>query len=416
MKILHLSEKAHGGGAESVFRDTITALKRFDIENTHLVGCISDSSLGFSVDVDFKNKRNKSKLRILLSQIFSFHNFRILLSFLNEKKPDIIHLQNYGNLSPSILKAIKVYKNNNKKIKVIHTVHTFEYLCSHHAAYDYKKKTKCLDCSNSTFKTKIFYRGCSRGGFIHSIGKGITSLLASYYINKGIIDKWITPSEFLKAQMGQYRLLISNISSIKNPLPDIFINQSISDEFDYGMKENLVVYFGRLSNEKNIDVLIKSFYLLKLNHFNIRLKIIGEGLELKRLIKLVKDFDIEDIVEFVPFVRQESLKIILNKAKVSVLPSKCYETASMLVFESVASNVVPIVTNHGGMKEMVEWIALGHTFENDNSQDLSNQILKALASYETTSKSFDLVREKIKSLDLKCYSEKISTIYKNILI
>src|SRR5690606_38424734 len=84
--------------------------------------------------------------------------------------------------------------------------------------------------------------------------------------------------------------------------------------------------------------------------------IIGNGLMKEHLIKLSEDLNIKEKVVFWDFMAKNPLVKLINRAKIAVLPSKCFETASMLVFEAVASSVVPIVANHGGMREMVNWL------------------------------------------------------------
>lgn len=413
MTVLHIAESAFGGGAESVFRDTILGLKEFD-SNTHLVTCKCHSDLPFKIDLVFK-EHEKAGVSKILSQIFSLSNYRALSMFLKKNKPDIIHIQNYGNLSPSILRAIKSYKTKSHNIKVLHTVHTFEYLCSHHAAFDYKKKQRCLDCANSKFKFKIFYRHCSRGGVVHSIGKGLTSLLANYYLSGGLIDRYITPSDFLKDEMCKSRIQKEKVSVIKNPLPDNFLSKALNSNESVKHTVNEVVYFGRLSNEKNIDILIRAIAKLINDSFKVKLKIIGDGVEKQRLASLVKEMGISNQVEFIPFLKQEDLQKILSKAKVSVLPSKCFETASMLVFESVASGVIPIVADHGGMKEMAEYMNVGYRFQDDNEEDLASKIKLAFENYLVEINSLVLAKNKLEDLSLKNYASAISELYKTLL-
>ncbi len=411
MKVLHIAESGFGGGAESVFRDTIVGLNKFD-DNTHLVACCFHDNLPFSIDLIFQNTIENNFL-INLFQIYNYKNYSLLFSFLNKEQPQIIHLHNYGNLSPSILRALKNYKLKHREVKIIHSVHTFEYLCSHHAGYDYKKQKKCLDCAKNKIKSKIFYRLCSRAGVFHSIGKGITSILAQYYLSFDLIDRWITPSDFLKNEMSKSWIPSDKIYSIKNPLPDIFLNQS-KNLIDKD-PENSLIYFGRISNEKNLDVLLKAVCLLMKANFQVNLKIVGSGIERDRLILLSETYGISSFVKFIPFLEQTELLKILFKTKVSILPSKCFETASMLVLESISSNVLPIVVNHGGMLEMVNYMNVGYTFEDNDHYDLCDKIKSAFINYSVNLNKVIVSKQNLENLNLNNYSLVLSDMYNKLL-
>jgi glycosyltransferase involved in cell wall biosynthesis len=411
VKVLHIAESGFGGGAESVFRDTIVALNKFD-NNTHLVACRYHANLPFSIDLTFQNTTENNFL-INLFQIYNHKNYLTLSSFLNKERPQIIHLHNYGNLSPSILRALINYKQKDRDLKIIHSVHTFEYLCSHHAGYDYKKQKRCLDCAKNKIKTKIFYRHCSRAGIFHSIGKGITSILAQYYLSFDLIDIWITPSVFLKNEMSKSWVAKDKIYSIINPLPDIFLNQAKNQiEKD---PENSLIYFGRISNEKNLDVLLKAVSLLIKENFQVNLKIVGSGIERERLLLLSETYGISNFVHFIPFIEQTELLKILLKTKVSILPSKCFETASMLVLESISSNVFPIVVNHGGMLEMINYMNVGYTFEDNDHHDLCDKIKSAFVNYSINLRKVNAAKLNLKELGLSNYSLVITEMYNKLL-
>lgn len=376
-KILHIAEAAYGGGAESVFRDTILYFKRYNREYIHLVACKKNPNDEVVVDLPFETNSNISGTKALLLSIYSRRNFTILKDYLAKVKPDIIHLQNYGNLSPSVLHAISNYKQKSGA-KVIHTVHTYEYACSHYAAYDYRKNKRCLDCQHNRFKFRIFYRGCSRKGWLHSWGKGIAALIADYFYNKDLVDEWITPSRFLQDVMiGRFNKP-DNVHVVRNPVNKKLLESTDTDSG--APKENIIVYFGRVSEEKNISLLLRSFALLLNNEGNsdLKLKIIGDGEEKESLEAFAAINIPAQNIEFCPFVPVATLKSIIEKAKMAVLPSKCFETASLFVVEAVLAGVHPIVADHGAMSEMIDYLGCGTTFKSEDEIDLCKKMQQAL--------------------------------------
>jgi glycosyltransferase involved in cell wall biosynthesis len=407
--VLHIAESIAGGGAESVFRDTIAILTKQDCKNKHLVACIQPvNNVGQKVDYPFE-ENNAKGIKLILSQIFSYRNYIDLKRALFSSKPDIIHLQNYGNLSPSILRAILRYKKQNIHVKVIHTVHTFEYVCSHNAGYDYRKKRKCTDCADKKYKLKIFYRGCSRLGYFHSIGKGITNLISSYYVSRNVIDLWTTPSKFLRSFMISNFLEVEKVSVLRNPCDF----ENLKEDISIGKRQLFeFVYFGRFSEEKNIECLLKAFKIVSKEAANVRLSLIGQGEIEDELKDLCMRLDLLDFVTFEPFLPKAELIERLKSSKVSVLPSKCYETASLVTIESIMLNLIPIVCNHGGMKEMIELTNFGVTFEDNDEVDLSKKMLFAMNNYSNIMKDIETVKSDISNVfGADVFMEDIKKIY-----
>ncbi|HTN20548.1 MAG TPA: glycosyltransferase family 4 protein [Pelobium sp.] len=403
MKVLHIAEKADGGGAESVFRETVQVFKKYDQKRKHYVACRYSEKLPFVVDFAFTEKKEN-----IFSKIYSNSNKKELARFLSDLEPEIIHLQHYANLSPSILHALYNYKRKNKKTTIIQTVHTFEYACSHHAAYDYKQNKRCLDCASQTFKTKIFYRNCSRLGFAHSFGKGLASLLSHYFYNKQFIDKLIVPSEFMRTAVGLNKSRdMRKVIVVNNPIADELFEANPTE------KKNQILYFGRLSEEKNIDLLLRGYsHYQKSVNLAFPLVIIGEGSEKERLISLSIELGCADYVTFMPFLSHFELKKYLEVSKISLLTSKCFENAPMMVIESLACDIIPIVCNHGGMLEMVECFGFGFHFNADDYLDLAKTIEDVTNNYNIIINRNKGLKDEVKrSLSSLYFFDKINNIY-----
>ncbi|MET6998756.1 glycosyltransferase family 4 protein [Chitinophaga defluvii] len=395
------------GGAEIVFRNTISVLNREEYKNrciNYVVSKKGKSSL--NVDLDLATS---SGAETVLGNIYSWRNFRKLKKFLFEIQPDIIHLQHYANLSPAILHAIYVYKKK-RAVRVIQTLHTFERVCSNFSGYDYHLNKRCIDCAKDKYRYKIFYRHCSRGGILHSLGKGITALIADFFYNRGVIDSIVAPSDFLKNTLSSRINDTSSIQTIRNPISDTFLKQRASVE----KKEDLLVSYGRLSEEKNWDLLITALSEYKMLYFNelpIRVKLIGDGKEREYLISLAREKGV-DFIEFIPFLKQAALISEINSAKVAVLPSKCYESFSLFVIETIALNILPLVAGHGGMLEAVERFKCGVTFASDNMQSLAEQIYYCMKSYSKLDKNFVEAKKEVEAeLNEREYARKLWEVY-----
>jgi glycosyltransferase involved in cell wall biosynthesis len=117
-------------------------------------------------------------------------------------------------------------------------------------------------------------------------------------------------------------------------------------------------------------------------------------------------------VTFEPFLPKDELIERLNSCKVSVLPSKCFETASLVTIESIMLNLIPIVTNHGGMKEMIQLTKFGFTFEDNDEEDLCKKMLFTMNNYTNIMSDIDFVKSTIPNVfGIDVFYKEINKIY-----
>ena len=111
----------------------------------------------------------------------------------------------------------------------------------------------------------------------------------------------------------------------------------------------LVLYAGRLSKEKNLDVLLRAFVRLTGKHPHARLVITGDGPHRRALARAFRSPGIT----FTDWKRGEELAALFASADVFALPSTT-ETLSLVSLESMASAVPVVAMNAGGVRDIVE--------------------------------------------------------------
>lgn len=403
MKILHIGENIYGGGAENVFCQTLSALKRYgSYELKQYAAFKSHPEADVKPDLDF-NRENRSAIPSL-SSIYSIYNYKVLKKYLQALQPDVIHLQLIGNLSPAVLRAVYRYKRKHRETKIVQTAHTFEHVCSHYGAFDYRKRTRCLDCMRDRYKVRIFYRLCSRKGGFHSLAKGLASLISDVFYNRKLIDIYIAPSPFLASLLKIRYGDKSDIRVVRNVI-SVQYAQSVE-------RTETVTYFGRLSEEKNLELLIQAFSLVRIDNKQAKLRIIGDGPEREVLLKLANEEGLGTEIEFIPFVSHVELSGLIEDAKVFVLTSKLYETFSLVVYEAVMAGLVPVVPSHGAMKEGVDWLGCGVLYRSEDPQHLAEKIIAALENYKSFLPLLENARTKItRELNEQRYVASLSEIY-----
>lgn len=185
-------------------------------------------------------------------------------------------------------------------------------------------------------------------------------------------DKVIAIAQWEIPYLRNLRVRQDKIAYIPNGIPDSFFKGNIST----GKRE--LLFLGRVSPIKNLEILLKSIYLLKKN--KVALQIVGPYEEdyLEILRGLVVSYGIEKNVEFLgPIYNiQDKIKKI-DSAKVFVLPSK-REAMPQALMEAMARGRIVVASDNPGSREVVVDGKNGYLFNKDNANELARKIKIAL--------------------------------------
>ncbi len=103
----------------------------------------------------------------------------------------------------------------------------------------------------------------------------------------------------------------------------------------------------------NIDILIKAFHKLLQKYDNLKLLIVGEGSDKDTLSQICKDLGIFEKVIFTGRIPFKEISNYYNMLDVLVNISE-YESFGVSVVEAMACEVPVVVSNVGGLKEVVK--------------------------------------------------------------
>ena len=129
------------------------------------------------------------------------------------------------------------------------------------------------------------------------------------------------------------------------------------DEFEkIGRKpseSNTITYVGRLLSLKMVDIGIRAFASIAMEYSDIQFNIIGDGEMRESLQKLVREFGLEDRVNFLGSKsRNEALRILAN-SRCMIMPS-CKEGGAWVLFEAMMCGRPIICMDTAGMKVVVD--------------------------------------------------------------
>jgi len=291
-------------------------------------------------------------------------------ALIKDFKPDIIHVHNlYHHISPSILDVARKFK-----IPVIMHLHDYKLICPNYKLF--VKGKECERCKKTLYYNCIFNR-CVNGSLPRSIGAALEMYLHNVILKiyKKGLKKLIAPSNFMKERFVAFGWPADMIDVVYNSYDNNLLGEKLTED-------DFLLYFGGLSEEKGINILIKA--AAKLNQKTI---LAGEGRsesELKNLAQKLKA-----PVEFCGYKSGEELKNLILRARAIVIPSIWPENMPLSLLESLSLGKIVIASNIGGIPEIIKDGINGFLFEAGNQESLQEKMKKVLTLSEAE-------REKIK--------------------
>ena len=404
MKILQVNKFNYiRGGAEKYFIEISKELEKIG----HQVAFFSmhhpknNSSIWskyFVSRISFNEARLRDKIITPGRILYSLEAKRKFNKITQDFKPDIIHIHNiYHQISPSILSIAKKYN-----IPVIMHLHDYKLVCPNYQLFVDDKI--CYRCRGGKYYNCLKHK-CFKKSFWQSFLATIEMYLHHKILKiyKKNIAYFIAPSEFMKNT-------VVNFGWDKNKIKVIYnfsekMDDKISDKIgDYGL------YFGRLSREKGIDILIEA---LGLSDKKNKLKIIGTGPEENNLKQLVKKLKLSKRVEFLGYKSGQELQDIIRGSRLVYLPSTWNENMPLTLLESLNLRKVVIASRTGGLPELIRDKETGFLFENGNIKELA-QIIDNSYNYDLI-KMGSKAKESIENLRVEKHLIELLDVYNNIL-
>jgi len=171
--------------------------------------------------------------------------------------------------------------------------------------------------------------------------KPFDKFLVNFYLKKA--KKVIVVSERMKG-------ILENDFKIKN---SIVIRNGIKEMFDMTDLSKNILFVGRLTEVKDPLIMIDIFYEFLKVRKDFKLKIVGDGPLKEKVLEKIKEYGIENFVEFEGFVKREDIGKIYSKSFLTVITSRS-EGFPTILFESFSAGLPVISFDVGGVKEVVK--------------------------------------------------------------
>ena len=231
------------------------------------------------------------------------------------------------------------------------------------------------------------------------------SLLKKFFIKlqspfiKFIINqstKIIAANEYEKKIFTEFTSA-SKIEIIKNGINlDILNNKTKNFKKKYELNTPYILFIGRFSYIKGIDILLKAIKILKDDNKlqNIKFVIMGVDFGYQRqMYKIINEFDLENHILIIKNPSREDVLGGYAESEFLVLPSR-WELSPLTPLEGFAFKKSVISTNTHGIPSTIKNNYHGILVESENSEQLAECILELLSNKEKLT-SFGLAGHKM---------------------
>jgi glycosyltransferase involved in cell wall biosynthesis len=344
MRILHVNKFLYRrGGAESYMLD-VASLQRDAGHEVEFFGmrfpdnqpCRFERWFPERIDFEPPPPSLEGKVRGAGRLLWSTSAARGMEQVLRAFRPDLVHLHNiYHQLSPSILRPLGAAGT-----PTVMTLHDYKLACPTYRFLDHGRI--CEACVPRRFWNAAVRR-CNGGSFAASALNSAEMMAHTFSRAYGPVHLFVCPSRFLEGKMRQSRVYPKRLRW----------NPNFVDVASAAAKRGPgrgVVYAGRLSHEKGVDVLIEAVALRPA----LDLDVAGDGPARPELERLVLARDVGDRVRFHGRLGPAELRDLLGAAAVSVVPSRWYENMPLAVLDAFAAGLPVVASTLGGLPELIE--------------------------------------------------------------
>ncbi|RXH16950.1 glycosyltransferase [Bradyrhizobium guangzhouense] len=345
MKILVAHNRYQGRGGEDVVFEAEAALLR---DAGHTVEMLTVSN----EDIDSLAARIRTTLEVADNP----KGKQVISDAIDRFAPDVVHVHNFFPLfSPAIFDVCR-----QKRVPAVVTLHNYRTICA--GGMLMRDGRPCHTCLEAGHVWGVMHR-CYRGSVA---GSAASAYMIASHQRRGT---WTRAGLRLIAltQFGRSMFVRAGFNADLIDVKPNFMTDPGAP--DVNVRREGLLYVGRLSPEKGVDVLLRA-----VADSGMKLRIAGEGPELAALrAKAPRN------VSFLGALSRTQVFAEMSRARALVVPSLWYEGFPMVVVEAFAHGTPVIASALGALAEIVQEGATGLSFPPGNAEVLKRKLTAALA-------------------------------------
>ena len=317
---------------------------------------------------------------------FALDPIAFLRQFLDLPKFDIVHT--HSPFIMGISAAIVAKITGAKLVSTFHTLFFHEMAMSKYVSYF----SKSLSLSRK---------------FIGWSQKAMMGYLAWYYRKCSYV---IAPTAFIKNMLLRKRVASAEV--VNNGLDFGADSFAVSKRearklLGIGQRERIVLFIGRISREKNLQILIRAGKLMEKHRINVI--IAGNGPDMQQCAQLSTELRTKN-VRFAGFVEEKEKRYYYAAADVFCNPSD-FEVQSTVDIEAMAMGTPILVPKNSSQEEFLCGGSGGESFDINDPSDLCSKAVRIIKKQKNYSPKSIASRFTIKNtVDnlLKIYARSLS--------
>jgi len=183
----------------------------------------------------------------------------------------------------------------------------------------------------------------------------------------------------------------------------------------YNLNGPVIIYVGRIAEDKGINYLIDSAKIVKKEYPNSKFLIIGPNMGYKhKLVSKINKTGLNDSIIFTgPLVGNKLLEAY-SAADVFVLPSY-HEVMPLTILEALAAGIPVITTRLGGISEVISHQVTGFLVKYGDYKKIAEYILRILREPNLKSKLIAAGKKIVNSFSWNNVVKKIISLYNSLI-
>lgn len=344
-----------------------------------------------SIKYDYDEELHILKIPSVPIGLYDYRLSRIypikIINLMKSWNLDIIH--SHTELGIGILARIFAKQFN---IPLIHTYHTIYEDYTHYVTHGYFEKPSKKIVEHLT----RFYCDKTAKEIIVPTNKTYKLLKDKYKIEKSIhiVPTGIEVERFFKENID-YKILIK-----------------LRKKLNLSKKDYVIIFVGRLAQEKNIEFLLEAQQKLVKQNKNIKLLIVGDGPDREKYEEIANQMDIKDNVIFTGKIPWDEIQYYYHLSQFFVTASKT-ETQGLTVVEAMASSVIPLVINDEAFIGTVTNQINGLVFE--SQEEYCKDILLLIRDSNLNERLRNQARIQSEHLSTSQFAENVLVVYERVI-
>ena len=359
MKIL-LVNKFHyrKGGAETYYLTVGSELERmghevayFSMKHPNNLPCKWDKY--FVTQREYNDVKNPlSAVRDGIALIYSPEAKRNFQALCEEFRPDVVHLNNvHRQITLSILDAPYLKEHH---VPVFYTAHDYVTICPGYLMLDGEGRV-CDACLEDGKYRHCIENRCVKGSRAKSALAALEASFNRAHRSNERIDRVIAPSSFMRSKLIEGGWPEGKVVALQNFADDAILARASGVAGDVTDRESpYLLFFGRLSAEKGVDVLLRAFDAAASSlPRDMRLIVVGDGPDAAEFRELAASLDSAPRIEFAGYQTGDALQTYVERASLAIASSRCRENMPYSIVEAFAAGTPVVGTRIGGIPELV---------------------------------------------------------------